>query len=264
MPGYVYSVAYNTAGTRIVAAADNGYVYDAVDGSLLGTLNSSSDFTFSVAFSPDDSLIAAGYSSGNIRIWNANVIDEKGLYIQLREFAAHTNNAAVRSIAFSPDGLYLASGGDDKVVRVWETATISSTSNLAPKFQSEFKNHTNTIVSVAFSRGPNNNEYVVASSAYEKMVFTSNALTGEIIGTLKNFQSSSYLTIALSPDGKYIVGAEQDFLVVCDAATGAQVGKSTIQHSGCIRTVAFSRDGKQIVSCGDDATVCIWDVTISS
>lgn len=64
-----------------------------------------------VAFSPDESLLAAVSGDGKIRIWE--VINGT----LLAELAGHSQ--AATSLAFSPDGHWLASGGLDSGVILW-------------------------------------------------------------------------------------------------------------------------------------------------
>src|SRR6266849_285299 len=77
---------------------------------------------YSVAFSPDGSLLASGSHDQTIRVWNP--ADGK----PIRELKGHTG--IVDSIAFSPDGKLLASGSADKTVRLWDPASGKEVKNL--------------------------------------------------------------------------------------------------------------------------------------
>ncbi len=101
---------------------------------------------WSVAFSPDGMVVAAGSDDGIIRLWDPATGKE------LATLKKHTG--PVTSLAFSPDGKLLASGGelDPKLelvaprapgeLKVWDVAARKELVNL--------KGHAATIPSVAF------------------------------------------------------------------------------------------------------------------
>ena len=69
------------------------------------------EFIFSIALSPDGTVLAAGYQDGTVRLWNMDTGE------QLTILEGHKDR--VVSLAFSPDGTLLASGGMDGTVRLW-------------------------------------------------------------------------------------------------------------------------------------------------
>jgi WD40 repeat protein len=66
-----------------------------------------------VAFSPDNKLIASGGYDNTVKVWDAAT----GALV--RTFTGHT--AAVWAVGFSPDGKELASASSDKTVKIWKT-----------------------------------------------------------------------------------------------------------------------------------------------
>jgi WD40 repeat protein len=66
---------------------------------------------FSIALTPDGTVLAAGYQDGTVRLWDMDTGE------QLTVLEGHTDR--VVSLAFSPDGTLLASGGADGTVRLW-------------------------------------------------------------------------------------------------------------------------------------------------
>ena len=68
---------------------------------------------WSVAYSPDGSLLAASIVPGTIKIWDAKT----GAGRQV------LSAPSVRPVAFSPDGKLLATGHGGGIVGLWETAT---------------------------------------------------------------------------------------------------------------------------------------------
>jgi len=68
------------------------------------------------------------------------------------------------------------------------------------------------------------------------------------------------LSVAWSPDGKYVAsGAGDHLLRLWQADTGRPVGEPFKGHTGAVRSIAWSPDGKHLVSGGGDGTVRVWD-----
>jgi len=69
------------------------------------------EFIFSLALSPDGTVLAVGYHDGTVRLWDMDTGE------QLIVLEGHEDR--VVSLAFNPDGTLLASGGTDGTVRLW-------------------------------------------------------------------------------------------------------------------------------------------------
>lgn len=92
-------------------------IFDGTTGALLRKLQAPSPLfgspgdVWSIAISPDQSWIAAGYSDRSIRIWDAKT------YSLAHSIFGHTGE--VVAVRFSPDGRELASGSYDHVLKIW-------------------------------------------------------------------------------------------------------------------------------------------------
>ncbi|KIJ41240.1 hypothetical protein M422DRAFT_255747, partial [Sphaerobolus stellatus SS14] len=85
----------------------------------------------------------------------------------------------------------------------------------------------------------------------------------EVLSVLKNVQghTSAVLSVAFSPDGKYIVsGSEDKTICLWNVETGKAVGKPYEGHTDSVWSVAFSPDKKYIVSGSEDKTICLWSM----
>ncbi|MCA0456465.1 MAG: WD40 repeat domain-containing protein [Chloroflexi bacterium] len=98
-------------GVRIWNVADAIETYGNIPEYKLIAPLQEKEFIFSIALSPDGTVLAAGYQDGTVRLWNVETGD------QLIVLKGHKDR--VVSLAFSPDGTLLASGGTDGTVRLW-------------------------------------------------------------------------------------------------------------------------------------------------
>ena len=114
--GYVFDMTYSNDGSLFAAGGTIGvWLYDARTGKELNLLLGHTDGVTSVAFSPDNSLLASGSNDNTIKIWN---LKSGALKLTL---LGHTD--AVRSVTFSQDGQKLISGGSDELIRFWDVPT---------------------------------------------------------------------------------------------------------------------------------------------
>jgi len=81
---------------------------------------------FSLAYSANGELLAAGRFDGEVTIWNV------AAGYRQAELKAHSN--AVKSVSLDPQGKTLATvGDDDGTVKIWDVAKLRSTDNLAAR-----------------------------------------------------------------------------------------------------------------------------------
>jgi WD40 repeat protein len=125
--GYTNDIDISSNGQKVVSAhggvycnAFTGCVRDragqyehSITGSQLYGNTNPDGIIYSIAYSPDNSIIAAGTgynNSGHINIYDSQ-------YNLLRTLPGHSGNTS--SLLFTPDGQYLISGGADGSIRVW-------------------------------------------------------------------------------------------------------------------------------------------------
>ncbi|MBN1889811.1 MAG: PD40 domain-containing protein [Thermoflexales bacterium] len=116
--------AFSSDGTMLAVTTDNAVVLRDIPGGrewrTLAEIEREGQVEWqnwlSVAFSPDDSLVAAGSEGGLVKVWEVS---------SGRELAnlASSHYFYVNGVAFSPDGKLLASSHGDNVVRLWGVAT---------------------------------------------------------------------------------------------------------------------------------------------
>lgn len=106
------------AATReVFAAAGTAGVtlWDTFTGKVMSTYPLPSTVVYSLAFSPDGHLLAAGCGDGLVRVWSLQ--GKRGT-----EWRASA--ASVLAVAFAPDSRTLASAGADQEIRLWDTHSM--------------------------------------------------------------------------------------------------------------------------------------------
>ncbi len=209
---------------------------------------SSSSFIFkistvsvnAVAWSPDDTHIAAGSYDGTVQIWS--VITGQ----HILTYPNHTDS--VNAVAWSPDGTRIASGDTDGTVQVWNATT--------GKRLLTYSNHTDSVNAIAWS--PDGTRIASGSDAGTVQIW--NAASDQHLLTYSDRTDTAYAVyaVAWSPDGTRIASGSYDGTVqIWGAFTGENM--HTYQASS-VSAVALSHDGTRIMSGNFDGTVRIWTV----
>ena len=198
---------------------------------------------YSIAFSPEKYILAAGNRNKTIKIWDLH--NGKELNTLGGRFNGHA--APVFAVAFSRDRYTLASGSDDTTVKVWDIRNSQE--------KCTFRGHTNAVYSVAFSP----DGYTLISGSYDGNIKVWNLYNRAEKFTLKG-HSNPVTSVAFSPDGKIIASGSRDTTIqLWNAVTGEAI--HTIEsHSRWVNCIAFSQDGKFLASGSADNTIKLWDI----
>ncbi len=127
---------FTSDGSRLALGVDHTVrLFDAISLNEVRAYDGPADDVTCVAFSHDETLLAAGAADRTVRVWEA------ATGRPLRVLSGH--NGAVSALAFTPDGLRLASGSDDASIRIWDPAAGHQVAHL--------RGHSGSIGTLEFS-----------------------------------------------------------------------------------------------------------------
>nr|XP_022904363.1 transcription initiation factor TFIID subunit 5 [Onthophagus taurus] len=202
------------------------------------TMFGHSGAVYSLAFSPDRSLLLSCSEDTTIRlwslqIWNCVVVYKGHMY-------------PVWNVRFSPMGYYFATCSNDRTARLWATDQYQPLRI--------FAGHFSDVDVVQFH--PNSN--YVATGSSDRRVCLWDVLTGNHVRLMTGHKSPIY-ALAFSVCGRFLASGGSDTKVlVWDLAHGHLVAELGA-HEKTIHSLIFSRCGNILASGSLDCTVKLWD-----
>ena len=189
---------------------------------------------YAVAFSSDSSLLAAGSTDGEVRIWRTQ--DWK-ILATIGEPGRRLN-----ALAFAPDGTTLAVAGDG--LALWDLPTL--TREYVPQSAGRIYG------TVKYS---SNGELAATVSAREQIEIWDVRSKKQV----RRFCCSAlYGDVAFSPGGEFVASSGH-ILRFWDLETGQEI--SRLQDDAyVVSQIAFSPDGKILAAGSQDRCLRLWDV----
>ncbi|MBD2500555.1 WD40 domain-containing protein [Anabaena azotica] len=194
----------------------------------------------SIAFSPNNKLMAMGDTNGEIRLYQ--VADAR----QILTCQGHSN--WIPSLVFSPDSSILASSSSDHNVKLWDVNTGKCLQTL--------QGHEHEVWGVAFS--PDGK--ILVSGSNDRSIKLWDVNSGQC---LKSFQAhtSWIVCVIFTLDGQmFLSGSDDNTIKLWDVNTGECLKILRGHHDG-IRSITIHPDGQTIVSSSDDQTVKLWNLS---
>ncbi|MBI3208314.1 MAG: WD40 repeat domain-containing protein [Candidatus Solibacter usitatus] len=266
MHGRVNAVALSTDGRTLAIAAGmpakstSVQLFDFDSGRQIATLYQSVEEIFSLAFSPDGKLLAAGSSDGMVRVWDVAAGTKP-------KETLRQHGGWVTGVAFSPDGKLFASASADRTAQVWDTRDWKALVRL-PQPPTDVAN------AVAFS--PDGQFLAIAiggTTEHAVRLWRTQTLQEqkEVDTSRPKRRSAMAVTRALDTGGCIALGVAWSaqlkggrILIPCAGNTVNVLGPNggTVAalrgHSDWVYTVAVSKDGARIASGSGDGTVKLW------
>jgi eukaryotic-like serine/threonine-protein kinase len=252
------------------------------------SLTISNDFgkqMYSVAVSPDGSLLAYGDDAGHLELRRTDD------WTPVKQWTPHFQQ--VRAIQFSADGRLLMTAGGDRQIRIWDLASgqekssfvftnlfynfISSArlsadgsllaaGNFPGKFihvwdvasgevVASFEGPLSTLRSVDFS--PDGS--TLAFNNGDATIQVWDARTRKIVRVIKADQAEVGM-LRFSPDGRFLVSSDVRGVINLWSTEHWQQAGTMMGHGNAIRALSFSPDGAVLASACYDGTIGVWDV----
>ncbi|XP_032220712.2 apoptotic protease-activating factor 1 isoform X2 [Nematostella vectensis] len=223
-------------GESVVTVCSNCIkVWSCSSGEQTWVYNSSST-CLSLAFSPDDSIVAMGFSDTTVQLWNSKTFARLGVYKGHKGWA--------HSVGISKDSSKLVSGSEDETVKIWtiDRDAAKDAAKLRRVFDAHF--------------GEDSLGVAVADSSDRLLIFQGQdgVLTAE-----GEAMDSKIHSVTFSPRGEAIaVGCESGTISIQDRS--CKVLQSFSEHKGAVRRCYFSQDGQLLLSASDDKTAKVFNL----
>lgn len=274
VPEQVQAIAFSPDGKAITVAggdyqgSGHAYLFDPATGDRLKTIGGSTGWIHGLAFSPEGALLITcgstwvedatgrGYKRGKVAAYELQGGQERDVL--------EREDGTCRAVAFAPNGkTYITGGGtcflgrpDSGDVRLWETETGR---NLWSS-----QGHSQVTECVAFA--PNGE--VIASGGMDGVLKLWAAADGQELfeARLGNKRYGRVLSVAFSPDGKYLISAFGSHnrgnrfgeLRAWDLRTKPIHGIPIFDGPSPITCIAFSRDGRLLAAGDAEGTLRVW------
>jgi len=188
----------------------------------------------SIAFSPDDQLVASGDSEGKIHLWNMNTGQQAREPLHATEYHRY-----VFQIAFSSSGLHIASCGDGNVGRVWDITKEE------PIFSLE--GHTKMISSIAYLPGGK----FIATGSFDLSVRLWDAENGGSVAVLRGHTAYVRSIACMSSNQSIVTGSEDSTIRVWDVETALEQSQTGAANPMAVLEQDSLRDGWVLGQAGE-------------
>ncbi|KAG0056525.1 general transcription repressor [Gryganskiella cystojenkinii] len=254
---YIRSVCFSPDGKYLATGAEDKQIriWEIARKKIRNVLKGHEQDIYSLDFSRDGKIIVSGSGDQTARVWDM----ETGKPLHVLSVGDPTQkDAGVTSVAISPDGRLVAAGSLDRMVRVWDTHT--------GKLLEKLEGHKDSVYSVAFA--PDGLTLVSGSldktlKSWELNLGGRSGPNGQPPrGTICKHTFSGHkdfvLSVAISPDGKWVVSGSKDRGVQFWDPTSTQVQFMLQGHKNSVISVALSPQGKYFATGSGDTRARVW------
>lgn len=179
---------------RTVAADATIRIWETSTGNHLNTLEGHLAGISTIAWSPDNRVLASGSDDKSIRLWDAVAGKQYP-----RQLLGHNNY--IYSLAFSPKGNMIVSGSYDEAVFLWDVRTARVMRSLPA--------HSDPVGGVDFIRDGT----LIVSCAGDGLIRIWDTATGQCLRTLVHEDNAPVSSVRFAPNGKFVLAWTLDSCV---------------------------------------------------
>src|SRR3989442_3758307 len=243
----IWAVAISQSGQYWAAAGRRGEVrlWREAGQTLHLVWQAHTDIVTSLAFSPDERLLASGSTDGSVKLWDV----ESGAALW-----SDWQTRITLCLAFAPNGGLLASGGLDATVRLWN-----------PKLGTLLEEvpHPDPVSALAWS--PDGRLLATGAGAGTLRLWEIGQEEGSHPATCVEslVRHSNWVGgLAFAPDGSLLASASWDGSVKLwelGEAGSLRLRQTLVGHTQQVQPVAWSPDGGTLASGSHDHTIRLWE-----
>jgi WD40 repeat protein len=231
---------FNGDASLLASGTNEIALWDTVGTVELGRVDAESWVT-ALAFSPDNSVLAAGHDDGRVSLWRLPSLGPLG------ELEGHDDD--VSALTFNSDGTQLTTAGDDHRIRVWDVKS--------KELVREWRGHTDRVPGLAW----HSSDDFLISVGWDTTARVWEPGKDDP-AMLLNAHSDQVNAVSVSPDGGLLACADSDFTIhVWDDPRHGRQKFVLSGHTDEIRALAFNAAGTRLATAGADRVVHIWDMT---
>jgi len=259
--GNIFLTCVDYSPDNLLIAACNSldgtiFIWNAVNGEQVATINTGNSAAQSVQFSPDGTLLAVQQSfstNEEVTLWGIWANGQRQVFTatnayRVQRLANFVHGTSVIDIGFNADGSQLATlGSTDDVLRIWDTTSEEMISSLQLE----------DVYSLDFSR---DGRYL-AISVNESDIVLLDAETYEEIRTISNDNIAMRITdLAVSPNSSLIAVTGNAGIVQIWSVESGEPVSTLIGHPDIAWRLEFNPTGTILASLGWNDGIRLWGV----